>query len=142
MSCAEVARRLGSVSERAVRYRLDQLVAQGIIQVGAIPNPRALGYSVVADVFLQVEPSAIQSVARRMAEFDCVSYVGCSMGELDVSIQVVARDNAEIYAFVTEVVAKVPGVRKTTTLIVPLILKDVHQWRIPAEARGPSGGGG
>jgi hypothetical protein len=32
---------------------------------------------------------------------------------------------------VTEVVRKVPGVRKTTTSIVPIILKDVYQWRVP-----------
>jgi DNA-binding Lrp family transcriptional regulator len=43
----------------------------------------------------------------------------------------VAKDTAEIYQFVTEVVRKVPGVRKTTTSIVPLILKDVYQWRVP-----------
>ena len=48
-----------------------------------------------------------------------------------MSIQIVAKDTAEIYQFVTEVVRKVPGVRKTTTSIVPLILKDVYQWRIP-----------
>jgi hypothetical protein len=29
------------------------------------------------------------------------------------------------------VIRKVPGVRKTTTSIVPIILKDVYQWRIP-----------
>ena len=43
----------------------------------------------------------------------------------------VAKDTAEIYYFVTEVVRKVPGVRKTTTSIVPIILKDVYQWRVP-----------
>jgi hypothetical protein len=25
----------------------------------------------------------------------------------------------------------VPGVRKTVTSIVPLVLKDVYQWRVP-----------
>jgi hypothetical protein len=29
------------------------------------------------------------------------------------------------------VIGKIPGVRKTTTSIVPLVLKDVYQWRIP-----------
>jgi DNA-binding Lrp family transcriptional regulator len=58
--------------------------------------------------------------------------VACGIGESDVSIQIVAKDTAEIYQFVTEVVRKVPGVRKTTTSIVPLIIKDVYQWRIPA----------
>jgi hypothetical protein len=67
----------------------------------------------------------------RMAEFDNVSYVACGIGESDVSIQIVAKDTAEIYQFITEVVRKVPGVRKTTTSIVPLVIKDVYQWRVP-----------
>jgi len=131
---AEIARRLGWVSERAVRYRLARLLERGIVQVVAIPNPKALGYSVVADVFIEVDAGAILDVARRMAAFDCVSYVACSMGDVDVSIQIVGRDNSEVYSFVTDVVAKIPGVRKSSTLIVPLILKDVYQWHIPASA--------
>jgi DNA-binding Lrp family transcriptional regulator len=65
------------------------------------------------------------------------------MGETDVSVQVVGHDNAEVYAFVTDVIAKIPGVRKTSTVIVPQVLKDVHQWRIPSSsnmARPPRGG--
>jgi Lrp/AsnC family transcriptional regulator for asnA, asnC and gidA len=131
---AEIARRLGNVSERAVRYRLDRLLARGIVQVAAIPNPKSLGFTVVADVFIEVEAGAIFDVARRLASFECVSYVACSMGDVDVSIQIVGRDNSEVYSFVTDVVAKIPGVRKTSTLIVPVILKDVYQWRIPAGA--------
>jgi DNA-binding Lrp family transcriptional regulator len=78
-----------------------------------------------------VESDRILEVARKMAEFDNVSYVACGIGESDVSIQIVAKDTAEIYQFITEVIRKVPGVRKTTTSIVPLIIKDVYQWRIP-----------
>lgn len=141
MPCAEIARRIGGVSERMVRYRIERLTAREVIRVAAIPSPRSLGYSVVADVFLQVEPACILDVARRMEEFDQVTYVGCALGEQDVSIQVVAHDNAEVYAFVTESVAKVPGVRKTTTVIVPRVLKDVYQWRIPEhDAREPASG--
>jgi Lrp/AsnC family transcriptional regulator for asnA, asnC and gidA len=128
---AEIARRLGNVSERAVRYRLARLLERGILQVAAIPNPKSLGYTVVADVFIEVEAGAILEVARRLASYECVSYVACSMGDVDVSIQIVGRDNSEVYSFVTDVVAKIPGVRKTSTLIVPVILKDVYQWRIP-----------
>jgi DNA-binding Lrp family transcriptional regulator len=66
-----------------------------------------------------------------MAQYDNVSYVACGIGESDVSIQIVAKDTGEIYQFITEVVRKVPGVRKTTTSIVPLVIKDVYQWRVP-----------
>jgi len=58
--------------------------------------------------------------------------VACAIGESDVSIQIFARDNVEVYRFVTEVIGKIPGVRKTTTSIVPIVLKDVYQWHVPA----------
>lgn len=132
MSCAEIARRLGNLSERVVRYRINRLVEKGTIQISAIPNPKAVGYSVVADVFIEVEPVFIKDVAQRLVAYECVSYVACAIGDNDVSVQVVAPDNQEVYRFVTEVIGKLPGVRKTTTSIVPLVLKDVYKWRIPA----------
>lgn len=131
MPASEVARRLGDISERAVRYRIDRMVNEGVIKIGAIAKPQAFGLTTIADVWMEVESDRILDVARKMAEFDNVSYVACGIGESDVSIQIVAKDTSEIYQFVTEVVRKVPGVRKTTTSIVPLIIKDVYQWRIP-----------
>ena len=131
MPASEVARRIGDISERAVRYRIDRMVDEGVIRVSAVAKPQAFGLTTIADVWLEVESDRILEVARKMAEFDNVSYVACGIGESDVSIQIVAKDTAEIYQFITEVVRKVPGVRKTTTSIVPLIIKDVYQWRIP-----------
>lgn len=134
MSSADIARRLGNLTERSVRNRLERLQTEGIIRVSAVVNPKALGLTVTADVFLEVEPGRIMAVARKMAEFDCVTYVACSTGERDVSIQIVAKSNEELYRFVTEIVASVPGVRKTTTVLLPLVLKDVYQWAIPKSA--------
>jgi Lrp/AsnC family transcriptional regulator, regulator for asnA, asnC and gidA len=131
MPASEIARRIGDISERAVRYRIDRMVNEGVVRISAVAKPQAFGLTTIADIWMEVESDRILEVARRMAEFDNISYVACGIGESDVSIQVVARDTAEIYHFVTEVVRKVPGVRKTTTSIVPLILKDVYQWRVP-----------
>ena len=131
MPASEIARHIGDISERAVRYRIERMVDVGFIQVSAVAKPQAFGLTTIADVWLEVESDRILEVARKMAEFDNVSYVACGIGESDVSIQVVAKDTAEIYQFITEVVRKVPGVRKTTTSIVPLIIKDVYQWRVP-----------
>lgn len=133
-SAAQIARRIGGVSERAVRYRIGRLVEEGVIQICAVPNPQRLGFTVVADVLVEVEPSSIRAVAQRLAAETCVTYVAFSIGESDVSVQVVARSNAEIYDFATGVIGRLPGVRKTTTTIVPVVLKDVFQWRIPETA--------
>jgi len=131
ISCAEIARRISNISERSVRYRMERMHEEGLIQITAVVNTKLLGYSVVADVWLEVESDAILDVARKMTHYDCISYVACGIGEPDISVQVLARDNAEVYRFVTEVIGKTPGVRKTTTSIVPLVLKDTHQWHIP-----------
>lgn len=132
MPSAELARRLGNITERSVRYRLERLRESGLIKIAIITNHAALGFLVTADVFIEVEPGLIQEVAKELVKFANVTYVACSTGDRDVSAQVIARDNAEAYTFVTEVIAKVPGVRKTITSIVPVILKDTYDWHIPA----------
>jgi Lrp/AsnC family transcriptional regulator, regulator for asnA, asnC and gidA len=131
MSASEIARRMGDVSERAIRYRIERMREENIIQIGAVVHPEAFGLQIIADVLLEVESDRIREVAQKMTEYENVTYVACSIGESDVSIQVVAGNTDEVYRFVTETVRKVPGVRRTTTSIVPLILKDVYQWRIP-----------
>lgn len=133
MACSEIARRIGGVTERAIRYRLDKLVENQIITITAVVNPRSIGYLVVADVLLEVEADSIREVAAKMIGYEKVSYVAYSIGETDVSVQVIARDPVEVYEFVTGVIGKTAGVRKTTTSIVPQVLKDIYQWRIPGE---------
>ena len=76
-----------------------------------------------------------------MARLEQVSYVAFSTGARDLSIQVYARDNEELHRFVTEVVSQVPGVRRASTMVVPRIVKDVYNWRIP-ESFYSNGGGG
>jgi len=131
MPASEIARRVRNISERVVRYRIGRMINDGVIQVSAVVNPDAFGLTIKADVWLEVESDQILDVARKMATFENITYVACGIGQNDISIQLVAKDTAEIYYFVTEVVRKVPGVRKTTTSIVPVVLKDVYQWRVP-----------
>jgi Lrp/AsnC family transcriptional regulator, regulator for asnA, asnC and gidA len=140
MPAAEIARRIGEITERVVRYRIDRMVEEGLISIGAIVHPQKIDYSVAADVLLEVETGLIDEVARKLAGFDFISYVACSIGETDVSVQVLAKDTTEIYRLVTEVIGKIPGVRKTTSSIVPVVLKDVYQWHIPADATGNGDG--
>jgi Lrp/AsnC family transcriptional regulator, regulator for asnA, asnC and gidA len=132
MSCAEIARSIGTVSERSVRYRLEKLLEENVIRVNAQPVPQALGYSIVADVFIEVETGQVLEIAQRIAAFENVSYVACSTGESDISIQIITQNNRDLYEFVTEVLGKMPGVRKTTTSMVPFIVKDMEHWRIPS----------
>ena len=131
MNAAEIARQVGDITDRAVRYRIKRMEREGVIRICAITDPKSIGFSVIADVFIEVESSQILEVAHKLVDMECISYVACSIGEKDISAQIIAHNSDEVYSIVTEVIGKVQGVRKTTTSIVPLVLKDVYEWRIP-----------
>lgn len=130
-SAAQIARALGGVTERAVRYRLQRLVDRGVLRVSAVVDPRALGYGVIADVFIEVAAGELRRVAERLVEHERVSYVAASIGRGDLSVQVCARDSEELAALVADLVASIAGVKKAQTVLVSWKLKDVHQWQIP-----------
>lgn len=132
MTCVEISRRIGNITERAVRYRIDRLIKKGIISIRGNVNALNLGFHVFADVFIEVEPGQVIEVARKIADFEQVSYVACATGERDISVQIFAKDNTELYTFVTDVISRIPGVRRTHTSFVPVIIKDDHRFPIPS----------
>jgi DNA-binding Lrp family transcriptional regulator len=132
MSCSKIAARIGKITERAVRYRIERLIKNKIVAIHGNVQGEGLGLSVFADVFIEVEPSQVLKIAQKLAGFEAISYVACSTGQTDISIQVFAHDNNELFAFVTDTVAQIPGVKKTHISFVPLRIKDDHIWQIPS----------
>jgi Lrp/AsnC family transcriptional regulator for asnA, asnC and gidA len=131
MSSAEIARRLDGVPPRSISHRVERLIARDIINVKAIVNPLALGYDVLADVLIEVEPGCVRKVADTVARFPQVSYVACGTGETDVSVSLRVRSNEELFDFVTEQLGRIPGVRRTQTHLLPVKLKDIDTWLPP-----------
>jgi Lrp/AsnC family transcriptional regulator, regulator for asnA, asnC and gidA len=131
MSSTEIARRLGNVSARTVTNRIHALTELGIINVRAIVNPQAVGYTVMADVFIEVEPGNVREVAKKTAEFPEVTYVACATGATDVSISLRVRSIEELFNFVSEKIGKIPGVSRTQSYLLPLKIKDFDTWLPP-----------
>lgn len=123
ISAAEMANRIGDVSERTIRNRLRALIERKLIHIGALPDPAALGWNLLADVAIQVTPGKIYEVAKQLADYENINYVACTTGEMDVAIQVAASDVTELHQFVAEEIGNLPGVLKTHTTILPVILK-------------------
>ena len=131
MPSTEIARRLGNISARTVNNRIKTLIKQGVIIVRAFVNPESVGYKVLADVYIEVEPGRVREVAELVAEFPQVSYVACATGDVDVSISLRVRDNDELFTFVTEKLGKIPGVRRTQSYLLPFKIKDLDTWLPP-----------
>jgi Lrp/AsnC family transcriptional regulator, regulator for asnA, asnC and gidA len=133
MSNAEIARQVEHANERLVRYRIGRLLKEGVIQVSAIVNPVAIGYPIIADVWVDIEAGQAVKVAKKLAELDRARYVSYSTGGMkNVTVQIVARDLEEMYSYISEVIENVPGVEKTQTMLIPGILKDVGDWTPPS----------
>jgi Lrp/AsnC family transcriptional regulator for asnA, asnC and gidA len=131
MPSAEISRRLGNVSSRTVNNRIKALTEQGFIDIRAVVNPEAVGYGVLADVYLEVEPGRVREIAELVAEFPQVTYVACATGDSDVSISLRVRTIEELFHFVDQKLGKIPGVRRTQSYVLPLKLKDLDTWLPP-----------
>jgi Lrp/AsnC family transcriptional regulator for asnA, asnC and gidA len=131
MPSAEIARRLGDASARTVTNRINTLTENGIINIRAVVDPEKIGYSVLADVFVEVEPGQVRAVAYQAAKFPESSYVACATGESDVSISLRVRSIEELFDFVTEKLGKISGIKRTQTYLLPLKIKDLDTWLPP-----------
>ncbi len=128
MTAAEIARRLGNIPARTVSHRIEALIDCGIMSIRAIVNPAAMGFPIMADVFIDVEPGHVREVARIVASFPEVTYVACATGGCDVSISLRVRSNEDLFDFVTDKLGNIPGVHRTQTHLLPVKLKDIDSW--------------
>ena len=131
LSSADISRQLGDVSARTVTNRIEILTEKGIINIRSIVNPKSIGYCVLADVFIEVEPGNLREVADCLGEYPQISYIALATGDTDIIVSIRAKEIDELYNFVIETIGKVPGVRHTKTFPLPLNLKDITSWLPP-----------
>src|SRR5215467_8767951 len=75
----EIAREL-RVSETTVRKRISQLVSRGLINIVAVPTPRAVGMNLSAIIGISVELPRLHDISEELKRQREVRYVGVSTG--------------------------------------------------------------
>jgi Lrp/AsnC family transcriptional regulator for asnA, asnC and gidA len=133
IASAEIARRLGYVSARAVRRRIDRLVKSGTVRLAAEILPKAVGYDIFADIIVEVEPGAARKAAEALLNIERVRYVAIVTGESDLTLGVVATDLQDFQRLMLEEVQCIPGLRRTRPYLITEILKAESEWQLPAE---------
>ncbi|MRS05827.1 winged helix-turn-helix transcriptional regulator, partial [bacterium] len=73
MSASEISRRMGDVSERSIRYRIERMLKDDLVRISAVARPEALGFSIKADVLLEVESDYIRDVAQKLVDYENVT---------------------------------------------------------------------
>ena len=123
LSAAEIAGRIGSVSERTVRNRIAALLQDKMIVIGAIPDPVALGRDVQVELIIEVEPGQVDEVAILLAEYDEIGYLAATSGASNLSASLFVKDHTALLEFIDQELGKLPGVRRVESSVVLRLYK-------------------
>lgn len=140
LSAAEIAGRIGSVSERTIRNRIAALLQEKMIVIGAIPDPVALGRDVQVELLIEVEAGRQEEVAIQLAEYDEIGYLAATSGTANLSASLFVSDHTELLDFIDQELGKLSGVKRVTSSVV-LRLYKVFGTRTTALSRGSDLGG-
>ena len=116
-SNAAIARIIG-VSEATIRRRIKIMVEDGPLSVRAVPNPAKFGLNTTAFIGIDVQPDMLDVVAEALNKRDEVGFLGVSTGRYDLITWILVRNLEELREFLESFLAKVPGIRKTETLVL------------------------
>jgi len=138
---SRIAADLG-VSESVVRYRVQRLEKEGMLQIVGIADPLRLGFDRMALIGLRVRPGAVKEVCEAAAAMPETSYVAAIAGSYDVIVEVICRDTAHFTELLTERLHHVDGVEAADSFLVLEIHKMAYGWGVGEVAAADKAEGG
>ncbi|MEV0219749.1 Lrp/AsnC family transcriptional regulator [Streptomyces sp. NPDC050704] len=108
-------RRATGRSESAVKRRLEQLLGSGALFIDIEYDSTPLGFRVGAILWITAGPAALDAVGRALAGHAEIAFVGATSGPSNLVATAVARDTAELYAYVSGKLGRLGGVEHVET---------------------------
>ncbi|HET58902.1 MAG TPA: Lrp/AsnC family transcriptional regulator [Chloroflexi bacterium] len=133
MSSTKIARMVGA-NERTVRNRIDRMIASGAIRLTAVVEPKAFGYTISVDIFLEIAPELEQDIIARLLAMNEVSYLAYGTSTNEISIEMRLRDTEQVGHVLRAILPSIPGVRVKGYALVPGILRNIDEWMPPPSA--------
>lgn len=108
----EIGKKL-NIGASTVHYRIKKLSENGVIKsFSAIIDPKVVGYDTTAWLGLSVDPTKMDEIAQKLADYDEVQIVTTATGDHDLLVQIIARDEKELWRFINENIKPMNGVEK------------------------------
>lgn len=123
----EIARQL-DVPEATVRYRVRRLTESGLLRITALVSPEHLGYQLSVVINVQVEAPQVNNVAETLGALPDVIWLMVTSGEHDIVLAASFQGHEHLYHFLTEELANVPGIVRTSTSVGLRVVKRDFQW--------------
>ncbi len=140
-SNVEIARRL-RVAEGTVRKRIERLVREQVIQIGAWADPLKVGYSEYVNLDLQVRMRDIEGIAERLTRLPEIFFLGLCTGRSAIFAAGCFRSKDHLHEFMTKRLAHIPGILGISASSITKIVMRAHSFpAFPAPAPGGIGAG-
>ena len=117
-SFSDIARAL-QVSVGTVRNRVTRMLADETVNIVGRVNPNKVGFDAYASIFISIRPSElIASTAAELATFPEVTFLAEIVGEFDLQVDVMCKDNEHLSRLISDRLHKTEGVNRTTTMMI------------------------
>jgi Lrp/AsnC family transcriptional regulator for asnA, asnC and gidA len=116
------------VSESVVRYRVQRLERDGVLQIVGIADPLKIGFDLMALIGIRVAAGRRHDVLAELRTLAETSYVASLAGSFDAVIEVVCRDTAHFNELLTRRVQGIDGVVSTDSFLILEIEKMAYGW--------------
>jgi Lrp/AsnC family transcriptional regulator for asnA, asnC and gidA len=124
-SYAAIARVVG-LSEAAVRQRVQRMLDTKVIQIAAVTDARAVGFTREAMIGIKVDGD-MREVARKLAKVPEADYVVICAGSYDLLVEVLCEDDEHLLRVLEDSIRAVPGVRSTETFVYLKVAKETYR---------------
>lgn len=128
----EIGRKLG-VSEATVRNRISRLLNEDLIEIVAVPTPRAVGMTLSAIIGVTVSLRSLEDVLAELVTKSEVRYVGIATGRYEIILEAFFRDQEHLLEFLTKEVGHMEGVTRIESSLILRVAKFSYEWEIPVE---------
>ncbi|MHA1190758.1 MAG: Lrp/AsnC family transcriptional regulator [Promethearchaeota archaeon] len=126
ISYQELSEKL-SMAASTIHNRVKNMEQEGIIkQYSAVVDPFKVGFDSMALIGLSVDIHKMNEIAERLCSFDEIHMVAIASGDHDIIIQMLARDNKELWKFINENIKTIEGVKSKMHVSSYLELKKMN----------------
>jgi Lrp/AsnC family transcriptional regulator, regulator for asnA, asnC and gidA len=125
----QIARQL-RVSETTIRKRIAQLVSRGLINIVAVPTPRAVGLNVSAIIGISVVLPRLHDISEELRRQREVRYIGVSTGRYDIIVEAFFVDQRHFLDFISSKLGRMEGITALETSMILEVVKFSYEWEI------------
>lgn len=116
-----------SLSEAAVRQRVQRLIDSGVMQIVAVTDPLSVGFSRQAMVGIKASGD-LRAIAEQISALKEAEYVVICAGSFDILAELVCENDDRLFSLINDDIRAIDGVVGTEAFLYLKLTKQTYQW--------------